>query len=312
MKSSPLRRTRYALPASMLALALALATAGCTDRGSTAVAAPAPANTPHDVALARGKVEVQGGLLELLPQQDGVVESLAVREGDEVKRGQVLLKLASEQARLDLSLAEAELRLVQARQRAQSARLPAARQLAQRTAEAARAGALDPQRADEALQARHDIESAVAVLEAEAAVARQKLLQAQRAVQRQTLTAPLDARVLRLHVQPGSRVASQSARPALVLLPQRPLTVRAELNEAYVANVKPGMRATVRLDGDVQGGAQAAYAARVLRISPAYGASRLDDDAAARNVRVVECFLEFDPPVPALRLGQNVRVSFHE
>ncbi|MBB1602604.1 efflux RND transporter periplasmic adaptor subunit [Variovorax sp. UMC13] len=308
MKSS---LSRYALPASMLALALAIA--GCSDHGSTSVAAAAPAPGPRDVAMARGKVEVQGGLLDLLPQQDGVVESVGVREGDEVKRGQVLLKLASDQARLDVDMAQAELKLVQARQRAQSARLPAARQLALRTGEAAKAGALDPQRADEALQARSDIESAVAVLEAEAAVARQKLAQAERAVQRQTLTAPIDARVLRLQVQTGSRVSSQSTRPALVLLPHRPLTVRAELSEAYVANVKPGMRASVRLDGDTQGAAaQAAYPARVLRVSQAYGTSRLDDDATARNVRVVECFLEFDPPVPVLRLGQNVRVSFHE
>lgn len=309
MKSS---LSRYALPASMLALALAMT--GCSDHGSTSVAAaaPAPAAGPRDVAMARGKVEVQGGLLDVLTQQDGLVESVAVREGDEVKRGQTLLKLVSDQARLDVSMAEAELRLVQARQRAQSARLPASRQLALRTGEAAKAGALDPQRADEALQARSDIESAVAVLEAEAAVARQKLMQAERAVQRQTLTAPIDARVLRLQVQPGARVASQATRPLMVLLPHRPLTVRAELNEAYVANVKPGMRASVRLDGDTQGASQAAYPARVVRISQAYGASRLDDDAAARNVRVVECFLEFDPPVPVLRLGQNVRVSFHE
>jgi multidrug resistance efflux pump len=308
MKSS---LSRYALPASMLALALAIA--GCSDHGSTSVAAAAPAPGPRDVAMARGKVEVQGGLLDLLPQQDGVVESVGVREGDEVKRGQVLLKLASDQARLDVDMAQAELKLVQARQRAQSARLPAARQLALRTGEAAKAGALDPQRADEALQARSDIESAVAVLEAEAAVARQKLAQAERAVQRQTLTAPIDARVLRLQVQTGSRVSSQSTRPVLVLLPHRPLTVRAELSEAYVANVKPGMRASVRLDGDTQGAAaQATYPARVLRVSQAYGTSRLDDDATARNVRVVECFLEFDPPVPVLRLGQNVRVSFHE
>lgn len=310
MKSS---LSRHALPASLLALALA--TAGCSDHGSASVAAaaPAPAAGPRDVAMARGKVEVQGGLLDVLPQQDGVVESVGVREGDEVKRGQVLLKLVSDQAKLDVRMAEAELRLVQARQRAQSARLPAARQLALRTGEAAKAGALDPQRADEALQARNDIESAVAVLEAEAAVARQKLAQAERAVQRQTLTAPIDARVLRLQVQTGSRVASQATRPVLVLLPHRPLTVRAELSEAYVANVKSGMRASVRLDGDTQGAAaQAAYPARVVRISQAYGTSRLDDDATARNVRVVECFLEFDPPVPVLRLGQNVRVSFHE
>jgi len=52
--------------------------------------------------------------------------------------------------------------------------------------------------------------------------------------------------------------------------------------------------------------------ARVTRISPLYGASRLDDETALRsNVRVVDCFLEFDQ-APDLRVGQDVRVSFHE
>ncbi|APW36569.1 secretion protein HlyD [Rhodoferax koreense] len=281
---------------------------------ATPASAPNAPAGPRELAMARGKIEVQGGLLEVMAPLDGTVESLAVKEGDSVRRGQVLLKLAPEQARLDVALAQAELKLVQARQRAQAARLPAARQFAQRTGEAARAGALDPQRAEEALQAQRDIESAAAVFEAEAAVSRQKLAQAQLAVQRQTLSAAVDASVLRLNVQPGTRVSTQAAKPVMVLLPRRPLIVRAELNESYLAAIRPGTRASVSVDIDgANGKPPAPLEAHVVRLAEAYGASRLDDDVAARgNLRVVDCFLEFDAAPAGIRLSQNVRVSFHE
>ncbi len=302
---------------TLLALGLALTLSACSDRGVPGAKAATPPITnagPPALAMARGKIEVQGGLFDVMPTLDGTIESLAVKEGDNVRRGQALLKLAPEQARMDVALAEAELRLVQARQRAQAVRLPAARQLSQRTGDAARAGALDPQRAEEALQAQRDIESAVAVIEAEAAVARQKLAQAQLTVQRQTLSAAVDASVLKLNVQAGARVSTQASRPLMVLLPHRPLIVRAELNESYVASIKPGMRASVSVDNNgTNGTPPAPLTARVVRIGQAYDGSRLDDDTATRaNLRVVDCFLEFDPTPQGLRLGQDVRVSFHE
>ncbi|MDB5846929.1 MAG: secretion protein HlyD [Rhodoferax sp.] len=317
----PLAGLAAALIAVMALMALLV---GCSDHNGkpmsamAATTAPGAAgNAPRELAMARGKVEVQGGLLEVMASQDGVVDSLAVKEGDEVHRGQVLLKLAPEQAQMEVDMAQAELRLLQARQRVQTSRLPAARLMVQRTGEAARAGALDPQRADEALLTQHEIESAIAVIEAEGAVARQKLAQAQYTVRRQTLTAPVDASVLKLGVQTGSRVSTQATRPLLVLLPHRPLIVRAELNETYLANVKAGTQATISLgtDADGPGGTRtAALTARVVRLSPSFSTGRLDDESGARgSLRVVDCFLELDPAAASgLRLGQDVRVSFHE
>lgn len=311
-----LNSTRPAWSLCALAIAIGIALCACSDRGArpTAAGAAAQPNSPHELAMARGKIEVQGGLLEVMAMQDGLVESLAVQEGDAVHRGQVLLKLSTEQARMNIGLAQAELQLVQARQRAQSARLPAAHQLVQRSEEAARAGALDPQHAEDALQAQHEIESAVTVLEAETAVARHKLAQAQWSAQRLALTASVDASVLKLNVQTGARVSTQGTRPVMVLLPRRPLIVRAELNQSYVASVKPGTRASINIDTESPNGTrQGALSAHVVRVSEAFGTSRLDDDASVRaNLRVVDCFLEFDNATTGLRLGQDVRVSFHE
>lgn len=300
-----------------LLLSASLLLAACPDRTATAPPASAPASAaapgPRDVAMARGKVEVQGGLLEVMAQLDGIVESVAVQEGDRVKQGQVLLRLAPDAAATDAGLAKAELQLAQARRAAAQARLPAARRLASRLGEAAQAGAAEPQRADEARQAQRDAEAAVAVAGAEVAVARQRLRQVQALARRQTVAAAQDGTVVRLQVQPGARVSAQGGKALLVLMPQRPLVVRAELNERYVAAVKPGMWARISVETDSpNGGRSELPQARVTRISPLYGASRLDDETALRgNVRVVDCFLEFDQ-APDLRVGQDVRVSFHE
>ena len=86
--------------------------------------------------------------------------------------------------------------------------------------------------------------------------------------------------------------------------------MRAELNSAYVASVRVGMRATVASDMDSE--APRPLCLRPLvRISPIYGNGRLQDDAQRGPVRVVECILEFDGPAEAI-VGQNVRVTFHE
>jgi len=299
-------------------LLLALAMSGCSKPGTpspAAIARNATGDSPRLLAMARGKVEVLGGLLDVVSPLNGEIETLNVGEGDLVQRGQVLLKLASEQARMEADLAQADLQLVQTRQRAQAERLPAARQLARRTDEAARAGALDPKRAEEALQTQHDIEGAMRVLDAEIAIARQKVGLARLTIRRHTVTAPHDAIVLKLNVQAGARVAAQGAPPMMVLMPQRALIVRAELNESYAASVKPGMRATIRIERDTYDGAEPApIAAHVLRLSAAYGPSRLDDETPQRTgLRVLDCILELDPAAASrLRPGRNVKVSFYE
>ena len=295
---------------------LPLLLAGCLgDNGrpagngnAAANAAPAAATPPAGtVAIARGKVEVQGGLLEVMAPQDGTVESVAVAEGDTVRRGQVLLRLQSDTARADVALAEAELAAAQARQRAQAARVQPARQRADRLGEAARAGALDSQQADDAAQTQREAASAAAVAAADVQVTSQKLAQARLHATRLTLVAPQDGTVVRLLAQTGSALSAQGARPVLVLLPQKPLLVRAELNESFAPVVRPGMRATVTIDAGT-----ALPAAKVLRVGTVYGPSRIDEESPPRiGVRVVDCFIAFDQ-VPDLRVGQDVRVSFHD
>jgi len=81
--------------------------------------------------------------------------------------------------------------------------------------------------------------------------------------------------------------------------------VRAELNEAYVDLVKPGMHAEVVRDSD-QG---TVVSAEVLRVGEVFGPSRLTDDPVERaGAHDVECVLRLDGG--EFRIGQRVLVRF--
>lgn len=298
----------------LAALSLMLLCAGCSDKPA---AVPATAAQGADaspsasssalapVAVARGKIDVMGGLLDLSPAQDGMVAEVAVQEGQEVKRGQLLLRLSGTAAAAERSVAESELGLAQARLEARRQRMPALERAAARLAEAAAAGATEPQRSEEAAQAVRDAKAELAVMQAEAGVARSKLAQLRVARANLELLAPLDATVV--HV--GAHVGQRAPAAAVTLLPRGALVVRAELNESYADQVRVGQRADVTTDGDAT--AAALPPAHVVRISQVLGRGRLQEDQQRGPVRVVECVLEFDQP-PKVRVGQNVRVSFHE
>ncbi|WP_373791184.1 HlyD family secretion protein [Delftia acidovorans] len=307
------------LSASTAGLAAALAAAallaGCgpshdAPANAGQASAKAQQNGPASVAVARGKIEVEGGLLDLSPAVAGVVQQLSVKEGQSVQRGQLLLRLADDTGQADLVVAESEAQLAKARQKARAARLPQLKQTLSRWQAAAREGAADAQNVDEAAQALRDAQAEIDVAAAEAQVAQRKLEQLRAQHKRQELRAPEAGTVVRLATHAGSQAVPGT--PAVVLLPQRPLQVRAEINESFAAAVREGMRATVTLDAD--GAAQQQLpSARVLRISPVYGTARLQDDQQRGPVRVIECVLVFEQaPAAAVRVGQNVRVQFHE
>ena len=279
---------------------------------SQAVSAPA--------AVARGKIEMEGGLVELATAIDGTVHELLVKDGQSVQRGQLLLRLSDEASRADLSVAESEWRLAQARQKARQARLAPLKLTLTRWQTAAREGAADARSVDEAAQQLRDAQSEADVAAAEVKVAEARVEQLRVQRKRFELRAPEAGSVVRVRTHAGSQVAT--AQPVLTLLPNRPLLVRAELNESFAAAVREGMRATVVVDADSGSstgagtgagvGAGALPEAKVLRISPMFGAARLQDDAQRGPSRVIECVLAFDTPPTNARVGQNVRVTFHE
>ncbi len=315
MKTTTRLTSPYCAVAAAAAAAVVFLLSGCSpsagdSSAGSAQAATAAASQNAPAGVARGKVDVEGGLLELSPGIEGRVQQLAVKEGQSVQRGQLLLRMADDASHADLAVAESEWRLAQARHKAKSVKLPALKSMLTRWQTAAREGAADAHSVEEAAQQLRDAQSDADVAQAEVKVAQAKVEQLRALQKRFDLLAPDAGVIVRVKTHAGSQ-AGPTGAAAITMLPHKPFIVRAELNESFVNAVREGMRASVVIDGDA-GGSPNLPDAKVVRISPVFGAAHLQDDTQRGPVRVIECILAFDTPPKQARVGQNVRVTFHE
>ena len=292
-------------PLLALAVATSLLAACSHDDGGKA---RAQTSVPAFAAVARGRVDIEGGLLRLSMPREGVVAEIKVHEGDHVHKGQVLAMLDTKPAQLAVSAAEAEQQQAAAQGKWLEVRLKAAQQRAERLAAAAAAGAGDGQSADDAREAAQQLRGELDSARANAAMAAHKTEAARYELAQRSLTAPVDAQIVERLIQPGAAVSPQTG-PAFVLLPEGARIVRAELNESFVATVHEGMRAQIV---DDSGSGAPTLTARVQRVGTVFGPSVLEEDPLIRaNTRTVQCVLVFDQPPPAsLRIGQRVIVQF--
>ncbi|BFI95581.1 MAG: hypothetical protein RSP_10910 [Rhodanobacter sp.] len=285
------------------ALAAALTLAACSKHAEPAATATAASQY---AAVARGRVDIEGGLLTLDMPREGVLARVAVHEGDTVKQGQLLAQLDTRPAQLAVDSAQAQLEQAQAQLKLLAVKQAAAKLRAQRLAAAAAAGAGDGQSADDAHEASAQLDAEQAAEQAAIDMAAQKLAEAKYELAQRSLRAPFDASVVHVTAQPGASVSASEA--LFTLLPDKPRIVRAELNESFVGAVHPGMQAEVVANDDTESGR---WRAHVLRIGQVYGPATLENDPQTRaNTRTVECVLAFDQPEQQLRIGQRVIVRF--
>jgi len=279
--------------------------AGCSK--SPAPSAPTAAsavNASKFVAIARGRVDVQGGLVHVAASRDGIVAELPKAAGDEVKAGDALVVLDTRQAKIALDAARAELNAAVAQGSLLRAKQPALKLRASRVLEAAVAGAATGQSADDAKQALAELNAEIVVSDANVETAKQKVHQAEYEIDARTLRAPVPGRIVARATHIGD-VVSPSSGELVELLPDAPRIVRAELNEGFVNKVGVGMTAEISSETD-PGKPQTA---RVIRIGEVFGPSKLNESAQeATDTRDVECILEL--PDNTLKVGQRVQVRF--
>ena len=230
----------------------------------------------------------------------GRVADVAVREGDAVRQGDVLLRLETDEAQAALAQAQANAQQVQARlaglrgagrtqaqaQLAQAdATLRAAERELARTQQLVASGFISEARLDDARRAvavaRAQRDGAGAQAQAvgergaELAQAEAQLQQARAAVQAakarlaQTVVhAPTDGRVLLRKVEPGQIVQPGSALLSLALA--GPTELVAQVDERFLDQLQPGQAASVVADAFP---AQP-FAAQLRSLAPAVDAQR--------------------------------------
>jgi len=289
----------------VLVLAAATVLSGC-GRDRHAQPATGQAKVAQYAAVARGSIDVEGGMLPLSIAVPGVVAEVHAHVGDKVRKGQVLATLDASDARAALDIAQGKLQQAQAQARMIALRLKAAQHRAKTLAEAAAAGADAGQHAAAAGNQASELVAQQASASAEVAVARGELERARHVLRLHTLRAPVDALVTQVQVQPGESVSAESG-PLFTLLPDAPRIVTAEINSDYVARIHKGMQAEVVMDDDSE---QPVGMAHVTVVGQVFGPSTLEEDPSLRaNIRTVKCRLRFDKP-QSLRVGQRVLVRF--
>ena len=230
----------------------------------------------------------------------GRVAQVRVAEGAQVRQGDVLVQLESEELRAALAQALASERQAQARLaglrssgrtatqaavaqadatlQAASASLARVQQLvvegfyspaqldeARRAVDVARAQQLSAQAQ---MQANADAGSDVVQAQAQWALAQAATVAARARLAQTDLLAPADARVLVREVEPGQIV--QPGKALLSLALAGPTQLVAQVDERFLDQLQPGQKATVVADAF----AGQRFTARVLSIAPAVDAQR--------------------------------------
>ncbi|MFA4912551.1 MAG: HlyD family efflux transporter periplasmic adaptor subunit [Burkholderiaceae bacterium] len=269
---------------------------------------PGPALTvvSPPVAIARGRVEVQGGMHELVGQAGEVVRRIHVAEGDRVRAGTPLIEIdrARQAYQRDIALAEQQ----QARSEfdALAGRLPYEKARLKRLQSAAALGGMEAQRLADGDESLRALQASMATAKRVMQAAEKRAALANWEFERRVLRAEADGVVMRIHARVGGE--SAPARPLLTLLPDAPLVVRAEIGANFAPRVQPGMRAQVVMDGQNDG---PVVDAQVAIVSAAYIDSGFGEGSVRAATRVVESIVPL-PEGSGLHVGQLVRVKFHE
>ncbi|MGJ8526047.1 hypothetical protein LMG33818_001795 [Halomonadaceae bacterium LMG 33818] len=263
----------------------------------------------NKVAMARGRIDVQGGLIHLGVEGSGVVTQLPVTEGASVQKGALLLAQNDAVANSNIEVAEARLALAKQQQATAAHRLTQLRAKSSRLEAAASQGAIDDSVADDAQQQYLNAQADAQQASGSLSVAQSELNAAKAQNAQLALRAPVGGTIVRVATQQGAYL--EAGATAMTLLPARPLIVRAELSAAFVNTVKPGMKASIVSDMDGAISQDTLPNAHVVNVSPVYVNATLQDSSQVGTAQVVDCILAFDSPAHA-RVGQNVMVTFYD
>ena len=227
----------------LLGRALALATAVST---LSAVAQTTPAPSHYDCLIeARQQVDVRSSA-------EGVIESVFVRRGDVVKKGQMLAKLSSgpEAAALDLARSRATM---EGELKASEARVEITRKKWERADELHKRSFVSANAKDEAeAEYRLAQEQARAVREGRK-LAELEVKRAEEVLGQRSIYSPVNGVVVALLLNPGELASSNQKDPILRLMEIDPLNVELVLPLTHFGKIKTGQRARVLPEQPVGG-----------------------------------------------------------
>ena len=265
---------------------------------------PQPQASPW-VAIAKGRIDIEGGIINIAASRPGIVRKVTVEDGADVVAGAILARIDDREARMAQQISERERDQVLSAADLLQKKVDIAWRESQRFAGLPDDTVVSNQERDIALDQWNLFSAELKQQKAILATAETRIAASRLEVDRHAVRAPLDGRVVRRQVRPGDGVSTLNVTPLFLFAPHGLRIVRADLEERYVDQVKPNQAAEVVLESDET----MVYKAHVLRIGDVFGTrSASDDPAEKQDIRVIECVLAVE--APNLRIGQRVFVRF--
>ena len=270
-----------------------------------AQAAKAAPQSPF-VAVANGKADVEGGLIQVAARRAGIVRDVLVQEGQSVQEGQVLARLEDDEPRLTAARARAEVAQAQSQIALIQVELSTARREHERLQALAPSNFVAGQKLDQSQDVIRQAEARLAAQRAAVATAQARLNEADYDLELSVIRAPADGVIVRRYANPGSGASTLNVSNMFDLEPTGQRIVRAEIAEGALPHVKVGQTVQIASEADPS----KTFQGQVIRRAGVFGARKLvsDDPTERTDGRVVEVVVSADG-APFL-VGQRVLVKF--
>lgn len=294
--------------ARTIALCMSLASivlSGCRPSGAGAQSAVPTPPSPF-ATIANGKVDIEGGVIEVAARRFGVIKEVSVQEGDTVKKGQVLARQEDQDTVLAILSAKAAVAQAESQLPLTEVNIRTAERENERLSKLASSNSIARQQLDQAGDAVATAKAQLAIQQTAIQSARAQLAQAEYNEELTNIRAPMDGKIIRRYANPGSGASTLNVSTMFDLEPALPQIVRAEIVETAIRQVFVGQEVQIVPESD----AAKVSEGRVIRIAATFGARKLKSDSAseANDERVVEVVVSTDK-TPFL-IGQRVMVKF--
>ena len=227
----------------------------------------------------------------LSPAIGGQISRLPVKEGDKVKKGQVLLEMWNDDINAQVSLAKSEILASESRIKEACVIAKVAKREASRLSKLLKKGLTSDGTAERAVGEAEAKQAVCQAAKSSADVSRSRLAVAQAALERTQLKAPFDGTVAEIIGELGEFVTPSPigvpTPPAVDIIDTTCLYVLAPIDEVDAPEIKADMSARISLDAY----SKKFFKGKVRRIAPYV----LDREKQARTVDIeVEFIIEND------------------
>lgn len=223
----------------------------------------------------------------LSPAIGGQISRLPVREGDKVKKGQVLLEMWNDDISAQVSLAKSEILASESRIKEACVMAKVAKREASRQTKLLKKGLASDGSAERAVGDSEARQAACQAAKSSAEVSRARLAVAQAALERTQLKAPFDGTVAEVTGELGEFVTPSPVGvptpPAVDIIDTSCLYVLAPIDEVDAPEIKADMPARISLDAYTK----QFFKGKVRRIAPYV----LDREKQARTVDIEVKFI---------------------